>query len=283
MMDNKITKERLNNHLEYDWFKYILFILAAIFLWVFIYSVLDKAKDYQKLDIFVTVPFSDEKAQEFETDFIKYLNSLGDDTIKEVNFIYHNYYDQNTIHAILATSFATYDLVIAQEDAFRYLAASGRLVSFDFEYDFVSDQRQIKGSVFDGFVVKEGGEQIAISPYLNSGDFPAYYVFDQAQKDKLEQEYEELEAPDHIFDKKFGIELNALGHDILLDYEEIIQDGQPTGEYIKYYMGVINPNLSRSAGGGNKGVFNAQTQSIELKHAWDAIIFLKENKEAYAL
>lgn len=61
MMDNKITKERLNNHLEYDWFKYILFILAAIFLWVFIYSVLDKAKDYQKLDILLPSRFPTKK------------------------------------------------------------------------------------------------------------------------------------------------------------------------------------------------------------------------------
>ncbi|HHW89540.1 MAG TPA: hypothetical protein GX745_01370 [Clostridiales bacterium] len=283
MMDNEITRERLNNHLEYDWFKYILFILAAVFLWVFIYSMLDKAKDYQKLDIFVTVPISNEKAQEFETDFIEYLNALDDKTVKEVNFIYHDYYDQNTIYAILATSFTTYDLVLAQEDAFRYLAASGRLVCFDFEYDFVSDRRQIKGSVFDGFEVKDGNEQITINPYLNSGDFPAYYIFDQTQKDKLSQKYEEIEISDQILDKKFGIELNALGHDILLDYAEIIEDGQPTGDYIKYYMGVINPNLSKSAGGGNKGVFNALTQPIEFKHAWDAIIFLKDNKEAYAL
>ncbi|MBQ2712075.1 MAG: hypothetical protein IJF71_01730 [Clostridia bacterium] len=38
-MENKITKERLNNHIAYDWMKYIAIVLAVIFAWSLIFTV----------------------------------------------------------------------------------------------------------------------------------------------------------------------------------------------------------------------------------------------------
>lgn len=38
-MDNRITKKRLNDHLSYDWLKYLAIILAGILLWVIIFSL----------------------------------------------------------------------------------------------------------------------------------------------------------------------------------------------------------------------------------------------------
>jgi len=38
-MDNKITKDRVSVHLEYDWLKYLAIIVAAIFLWSLIFTM----------------------------------------------------------------------------------------------------------------------------------------------------------------------------------------------------------------------------------------------------
>lgn len=278
-MDNKVTKERFNNHIEYDWFKYIVFILVAVFLWVFIYSMLDKPKDYQKLDIFITVSFDQEKTQKFEADFIKYLNDLGDDTIKEVNFIFHDYNKNDlTFGQILQTSYTTCDLVIADEEAMRYLVAGDRLISFDRNYNMI-------GSVFEGFSISQGDIQTIIDPYLKQQDFQSYYVFDQAQKDKYVEEYKDMfetggdynEYIDtNILNYTFGIDLKQLGDNLFFEYGYVIdEEGNTTEEQNKYYIGVVLPNLAKNIGGGNKGVFNAQKQSIDNKQAWTAINYLK--------
>lgn len=274
-MDNKITKERLNNHLEYDWFKYIIFILIAIFLWYFIYSMLDKIKDYQKIDFFVMVGVSNEKTKEFETDFVNYLNGLGDDSVKEVNFVYHDYNDKSSIFAILSTSFNTHDLVIAREDAFRYLAATGRLVGLNFNYDFKLGNQSIKGSVFEGFTVTADNKTTVIEPYLKENDFTAYFVLDEAQKQEIKKEFEDLEIPDELLNIRYGIELNSLGPNIFFFYDQQQQT--------KYYIGVIGTNLSNKVGGGNKGVFNAESQDIFNKQAWDALNYLKQNATKYSM
>mgnify|MGYP001502959368 CR=1 FL=1 len=282
-MDNKITKQRLNNHLEYDWFKYIIFILVAVFLWSFIYSLLDKIKDREKLDIFITTAFSSEKAQAFETDFIKFLQSQNDQSLKQVNFSYNDYNDQDTFFPTLATSYKIFDLVIAQEEAFRYLAATNRLVGLDYDYDFSLGNIHIQGSVFDGFTITEGNSQTTISPYLNIDDFDSYYILDDNQKQKALDEFIDLQISDNLLNKKFGIELNSLAPNLFFNYEERDQNNNPTGNYTKYYIGVVSLNLSNKSGGGNKGVFNAPKQDIKFKQAWDAIIFLKNSGTKYSI
>lgn len=292
-MDNKITKERFNNHLEYDWFKYIIFILVAVLIWVFVYSVLDKLKEHQKLDVFITVSFNQEQTERFEADFIKYLSDMGDDTIKEVNFYYHDYNKNDTTFSqVLMTSYTTYDLVIADEEAMRYLVAGERLVSFDYQYDVQYEvkksKRAFNGSVFDGFNVTHDLTRTQINPYLNEEDFSAYYVFDQAQEDKYISEYGEIFDVDkerldkNILNYTFGVELNSLASNLFFKYGYVQdEDGNDTQEEIKYYLGVISTNLSNSMGGGNKGVFNASKQSYSLSHAWTAINYLKNNPIYY--
>ncbi|HEY8423214.1 MAG TPA: hypothetical protein VIL23_00420 [Clostridia bacterium] len=272
MMDNKITKERLNNHLEYDWFKYLIFILAAVFLWYFVYSMLDRLKDHERIDIFITVPYSPEKAEEFRLDLLEYFKDLGDATVKDVNFNFNDPNDKS-FYAILATSYSVHDIVIAPEEVFRFLAVSGRLISLDYEYDLNAGERRVQGSVLGGFILTQNGAQTYIEPYLNSADFSAYYVFDENQKQKALKEIEDLQVSDDILNKKYGIELNSLGPDIFFTY----------GSQTKYYIGVIYNNLSKSAGGGNKGVFNAEKQDIKFKQAWDTIYYLKNNATKYSL
>jgi hypothetical protein len=275
MMDNKITGERLNNHLEYDWFKYIIFIIVSIFLWFLVYSMLDKIKDHQRIDFFVTVSVSGQKTLEFEADFIEYLKNLDDDSIKEVNFNYNDFNDASSIFPIISTSYNTHDLVIAQEEAFRYLAVTGRLVGLDCAYDFKKGNQNIRGNVFEGFTVTSGNKTSVIEPYLNEDDFSSYYVLDEDQIQQAQEEFPDMQIPDEFVNIRFGIELNPLAPNLFFPYDE--------ENRTKYYIGVISSNLSKSAGGGNKGVFNAQSQDIYNKQAWDAINYLKQNAAKYSM
>lgn len=52
-MDNKITKKRINEHLEYDWFKYLLILIALVALTVFACKQINRSRDYEDFNIFV--------------------------------------------------------------------------------------------------------------------------------------------------------------------------------------------------------------------------------------
>ena len=60
-MDNRITKERVNIHLEYDWIKYIALLAAAVLLFALLYTTLaPRLKIYEEIKFLsLTVPVSD--------------------------------------------------------------------------------------------------------------------------------------------------------------------------------------------------------------------------------
>lgn len=293
-MDTTITKKRISNHFEYDWFKYLLFIMAAVFLWLFIYSVIDPVHEHQKLDFFCAVPFSESETKEFAEDFTAFLKNGGDETITETNFMLHSYSpnDAYTFSMLLNTSYRTYDLFIAEEAAMRYLVTSGNVVSFDNSYTdyFAYNDMTVSGSVWQGFQVTKEGKTTDIAPYFEQDFFDAYYVFDEEQKQKLITEQGELDAEyaenldNNVLNHTYGIELNAIGENLLINYGYKLDDeGNATGEKLKYYIGVILPNLSSKNGGGNKGIFNGKKQSINNAQAWEALVYLKENYQKYII
>ena len=53
-MDNKITKQRLSNHLEYDWILYLLIVLVGIFGTYFLFSQINRTREYEQVTLFVT-------------------------------------------------------------------------------------------------------------------------------------------------------------------------------------------------------------------------------------
>lgn len=53
-MDNKITSKRINDHLEYDWYKYLIILIVGIVLFYFIFSQINRTRDYEDVNIFVT-------------------------------------------------------------------------------------------------------------------------------------------------------------------------------------------------------------------------------------
>ena len=93
-MDNKVTKKRINDHFEYDWYKYLIIVLAGIFLFIFVFSQINKTRDYEDVVIFlsrysgdISESFPTRVLGEMETD--DYKNELskvyGNSVLREVN------------------------------------------------------------------------------------------------------------------------------------------------------------------------------------------------------
>ena len=53
-MDNKVTKKRINDHLEYDWYKYLIILVLGIVLFYFAFSQINRTRDYEDVNIFVS-------------------------------------------------------------------------------------------------------------------------------------------------------------------------------------------------------------------------------------
>ncbi len=59
-MDNKITKKRINDHLEYDWFKYLIILAIVIFGAYAIFDAIARDRDYEEMMVFATCYSYDE-------------------------------------------------------------------------------------------------------------------------------------------------------------------------------------------------------------------------------
>lgn len=87
-MDIKLTKKRLNNHLSYDWWKYIAVLLASIFFWSLLFTMTaPRLHIAKKMEIFFIVSgYSAEHTDKFQNELKRYLS----DEIVEIslyNFI----------------------------------------------------------------------------------------------------------------------------------------------------------------------------------------------------
>jgi len=77
-MDTKITKQRIDNHLEYDWYKYLLILIAAIAVWILIFTMLNGTRQHEQINIFVSTV---ERNIGQTSD--RLMQGFGDDTIRE--------------------------------------------------------------------------------------------------------------------------------------------------------------------------------------------------------
>lgn len=83
-MDNKVTKERLNNHLEYDWFKYVLILIVSIVLFIFVFQQINANRSFEQIQIFASC--YEYKINTFGEDTVQALKDEGDKTVREITF-----------------------------------------------------------------------------------------------------------------------------------------------------------------------------------------------------
>ncbi len=83
-MDNKVTKERLNNHLEYDWFKYVLILIVSIVLFIFVFRQINVNRSFEQIQIFASC--YEYKSNTFCEDTLAALQAEDDKTVRELSF-----------------------------------------------------------------------------------------------------------------------------------------------------------------------------------------------------
>lgn len=88
-MDNKITKKRITRHLEYDWYKYLLIIVLSIALCSYGFYMLNRTRDYERLDVFISCYRSNDST--IPNSFYDTIKSEGDDWMREINVSIGNY------------------------------------------------------------------------------------------------------------------------------------------------------------------------------------------------
>lgn len=82
-MDNKVTKERFNNHLEYEWFLYVIILIVSIVLFIFVFNQINSNRDYEQIDIFISC--HSQKETDFAQESLLHLKENKDDLVREIN------------------------------------------------------------------------------------------------------------------------------------------------------------------------------------------------------
>ncbi len=116
-MDNKITKKRISVHLEYDWLKYILILLASIFVWYFVFMQINVNRDFEKIEVFFT-QYSME-GPNLSADFLTELNASGDDVIRDVTINYQSPLSEQTYPTLFQANSQTADIMVVGESYMR--------------------------------------------------------------------------------------------------------------------------------------------------------------------
>lgn len=93
-MDNKVTKKRINDHLEYDWYKYLIILVAGIFIFVFAFSQINRTRDHEDVRFFVSCypsrtqnGFADRAKLDMGTQKYKnyYRSTFGDNILRDID------------------------------------------------------------------------------------------------------------------------------------------------------------------------------------------------------
>lgn len=79
-------KERLDRHLEYDWFKYVLILILSVVLWWFLYDTVTKPKDFETLHIFALTSSIENEREQYEKSFFSAMDAKNDHTILDFSF-----------------------------------------------------------------------------------------------------------------------------------------------------------------------------------------------------
>lgn len=107
-MDTKITKKRLNDHLSYDWVKYVAIIVVTIFVFWLMYDVgATKPTSAQKLEIFVlNGTMNDDKLPRFEEGLKIRLNGEGPRPVDDRG--YEVFHKDEVLEIAVSNTFGSY-------------------------------------------------------------------------------------------------------------------------------------------------------------------------------
>ena len=219
IMDNKITKKRINDHLEYDWYKYLIIIIACIVLVVFVFSQINSTRDYEDVQFFVSCYKSsnDSFAASAKSDMNnadKYSEkTYGENVLLEINMEY-----QDPLGSEYGTLLQTHGMIssdvlivgkslLEQGGATAYVELTDELLN---DYLLPKDIKTPSGGVgfkqddLEYYVSEHNGKRygIKVSDFHRMTGTGAYFTMDWRDISSYNEKYKDLEAeqqPDDEF------------------------------------------------------------------------------------
>lgn len=145
-LDNKITKKRVLNHLEYDFYKYILILIVSVALFIFAFYMINRTRDTEDVKLFVSGYSKKEYA--FDSQALSALKKDGDRRILSVKSDFFSVTDGDFLMKFQANGVLQADILIVGETVLKQFGAG--LVNLDdyilslilpdgFEAEFYSD------------------------------------------------------------------------------------------------------------------------------------------------
>lgn len=173
-------KKRLQDHLTYFWWVYVLYAIAIALAWGSAFTALAKPADNEQIILFIGGESLD--VESLSADLLSLLPSQSGQNIREVNveaMVPGTY----AFDSILSTrALAGTDLVILSEDAmksnigythFLPLEETDLIAEFGDGLDYYTEEGIIYGIVLR----VSGGEDTHFSEALAEGDVTTYYLF----------------------------------------------------------------------------------------------------------
>ena len=119
-MDNKVTGKRAAIHFEYDWLKYVLVILASIFLCYFLFTQINATRESEKLDIFFATYKSYLSEETFESEIKNAVNKDAKNKIRDVNITFADPLDSDYGSTSTSNAYTADIMILSESDMKDY-------------------------------------------------------------------------------------------------------------------------------------------------------------------
>ncbi len=156
-MDNRVTKNRVSIHLEYDWLIYLLIIALVIFATYMVFMQINITRDFERVDVFFACYAN--SADELDEDFLTDIRSEGDDVIREVNISYNSPTNEYYYTLLTASGFTSDILIIPKADMAQY------------NFSFVELDDYVLGEIFgDNTALRDSVDYYEYTPSDDAGE-----------------------------------------------------------------------------------------------------------------
>lgn len=233
-MDNKITRERVSRHFEYDWLKYVAILVASVFLWVVVFMQINVNRSYEQLSVFVGCYHCDDSS--IGDDFLGVKQSEDGNTLREVTINLYYPTDSETYNNALISYYMTCDVMIV-------------------------GTADISGSVYNFIELTDDLIEMCVPESLR--DSIEYYTVDDEGSYNDEGSHKMLIRVDNLLKIKadnphFNFSYGSVFPD---DFAEMTEEQQNYYSNEKWYIGV-NVN-SDNAGKQGKNYVEGRVESYE--------------------
>lgn len=125
-MDNKVTKKRINDHLEYDWYWYLVILIVAIVGCYFAFSQINRTRDYEDVNFFVSCYDSGDNSFEARIKgemrassyALEKQSKYGENVLRSIEFETQDPLDSNYSALLQTHGMITSDVLIVGEKYF---------------------------------------------------------------------------------------------------------------------------------------------------------------------